>query len=56
LKAVFDEAIKVVLKNKSGASKDKNKKKDKQKKRFCNIFWVKFIVNVNILLTQFNLN
>ena len=43
MKAVFDEAIKVVLKNSSGKKK-KDDKDNKEKKKFkCNVFWLNII-------------
>ena len=43
MKAVFDEAIKVVLKNSSGKKKKDDKDNKEKKKSRCNVFWLNII-------------
>ena len=43
MKAVFDEAIKVVLKNSSGKKKKDDKDIKEKKKSRCNVFWLNMI-------------
>ena len=55
MKAVFDEAIKVVLKNSSGKKK-KDDKDNKEKKKFkCNVFWLNIINDNKIYVIVYSI-
>ena len=55
MKAVFDEAIKVVLKNSSGKKKKDDKDNKEKKKSRCNVFWLNIINDYMICVIVYSI-